>query len=103
MYVLFYSGGKQYLVNKGDTIIIEKINKSIGTNIKINNILMYCKDSICKFGRPYIKNVSIIAKIISHDRNKKIKIIKFIRRKHYRRNYGHRQWFTKIKIIDILL
>ncbi|MCV2508622.1 MAG: 50S ribosomal protein L21 [Candidatus Lightella neohaematopini] len=103
MYVLFSSGNKQYLVSKGDIINIEKINKLIGTTIKISNILMYCKNNVCKFGNPYIKNISIIAKIINHSRDKKIKIIKFIRRKHYRRNYGHRQWFTQIKIIDILL
>ncbi|MCV2506405.1 MAG: 50S ribosomal protein L21 [Candidatus Lightella neohaematopini] len=103
MHVLFDNGGKQYLVSKGDIINVEKINKLIGTTIEVDNILMYCKNNIYKFGNPYIKNICVIAKIINHNRSKKIKIIKFIRRKHYRRNYGHRQWFTQIKIIDIIL
>lgn len=101
MYAVIQNSGKQYKVFKGLKLRLEKIKLPIGTNFKINNVLIFvCNDDII-IGYPFISNISIEAEILFHGRNKKIKIIKFNRRKHYRRCYGHRQYFTDIRILNI--
>ncbi|QCI18921.1 50S ribosomal protein L21 [Buchnera aphidicola] len=101
MYAVFLSGGKQYRVQKNQTIQLEKINKPTGSIIEFNNILMISNQSQTKIGKPFLNGSKIKAYIENHGRSKKIKIIKFNRRKHYKKQQGHRQYFTKVKIVDI--
>ncbi|ADP67873.1 50S ribosomal protein L21 [Buchnera aphidicola str. JF98 (Acyrthosiphon pisum)] len=101
MYAVFISGGKQYRVVKNQIIRLEKLNSPLGTTIEFDKILMlFDKDSI-KIGNPFVEGGTIKAHIQNHGRLKKIKIIKFNRRKHYKKQQGHRQYFTDVKIIDI--
>lgn len=101
MYAVFMSGGKQYKASKNQIIRLEKLNYPVGTTIEFNKILMiYNNDSIV-IGKPFIKDQIIKADIQNHGRLKKIKILKFNRRKHYKKQQGHRQYFTDVKIIDI--
>lgn len=102
MYAIFSHGGKQYTAKKGQIIRLEKINFKVGLNFTINNILMIVNNKKIKIGNPNIINSNILGNIIRHGREKKIKIIKFKRRKHYKKQQGHRQYFTEIKIIDII-
>ncbi|QCI26050.1 50S ribosomal protein L21 [Buchnera aphidicola] len=102
MYAIFEYGGKQYQAQPGKTIRLEKIECAIGKNFNINNILMIVKNKKVTIGTPNISKSSIIGTIVQHGRKKKIKIIKFKRRKHYKKQQGHRQYFTDIKIIDII-
>ncbi|CAL4322279.1 50S ribosomal protein L21 [Buchnera aphidicola (Periphyllus testudinaceus)] len=101
MYAVFVNGGKQYKVKIGQTLKIEKINYNIGKTIKFNNVLLIKKEKKIFFGTPILKNTYIKAKIFSHGREKKINIIKFNRRKHYKKKQGHRQNYTSIKIKQI--
>ncbi|CUR53825.1 50S ribosomal protein L21 [Serratia symbiotica] len=101
MYAVFQSGGKQYRVNEGQIIRLEKLNFLTGETINFDKILIISKDEKTRIGTPFIQNSKINAKIIAHGRNKKIKIIKFSRRKHYRKKQGHRQWFTDVQITKI--
>ncbi|MFI4847450.1 MAG: 50S ribosomal protein L21 [Candidatus Makana argininalis] len=101
MYAVFQSCGKQYKVIPGQIIIMEKINCKINNIIEFSKVLMICNNKNINLGNPFIKNIKIEAKIISHFRNKKIIILKFKRRKHFRKKQGHRQWFTKLKIQNI--
>ncbi|BAP58684.1 50S ribosomal protein L21 [Candidatus Tachikawaea gelatinosa] len=101
MYAVFKNGGKQYRVKEGQTIRLEKISDDIGNVVKFDQVLMYSKNDQIFFGNPLLKNSFIKATIISHGKNKKIRIIKFRRRKHHRKHQGHRQNFTEIKITDI--
>lgn len=101
MYAIFENGNKQYKVKNGQIIRLEKINKKLGDIIKFTKILMISDKRDVKIGNPIIKNFLITAKIIKQSREKKIKIIKFKRRKHSCKKYGHRQFFTEVKIIDI--
>ncbi|MCU4136845.1 50S ribosomal protein L21 [Buchnera aphidicola (Sitobion avenae)] len=101
MYAVFISGGKQYRATKNQVIRLEKLNNSLGSTIQFDKILMISdKDSI-KIGTPFIKGGIIKAHVQNHGRLKKIKIIKFNRRKHYKKQQGHRQHFTDVKILDI--
>ncbi|QJC36303.1 50S ribosomal protein L21 [Enterobacteriaceae endosymbiont of Donacia cincticornis] len=101
MYAIFDNYGKQYKVIQGQIIQLEKIQSIIGSKIEFNNVLLIFNKNKLNIGNPIIPGGKIIAEIISHEKKKKIKIIKFRRRKHYRKTQGHRQLFTNIKIIKI--
>ncbi|WP_422667301.1 50S ribosomal protein L21 [Buchnera aphidicola] len=101
MYAVFLSGGKQYRVIKNQTVRLEKINTPIGTEIKFNKILLIKDENDITIGNPFISGGIIQAYIKKHGKSKKIKIVKFNRRKHYKKQQGHRQSFTDVKIIDI--
>ncbi|MCW5197575.1 50S ribosomal protein L21 [Buchnera aphidicola] len=103
MYAVFINGGKQYRVQIGQILRLEKIHYEIGKIIKFNNILLVKKNKKIFLGQPILKNTVIKACIYKHGKEKKINIIKFNRRKHYKRKQGHRQNYTSVKIIDINL
>ncbi|MXP56437.1 50S ribosomal protein L21 [Pantoea sp. Mhis] len=101
MYAVFQSGGKQHRVSPGQTIRLEKLNIEAGKIIKFNQILIIQKNNNVIIGTPLILGGIIEAEVLAHGRNKKIRIVKFRRRKHYRKQTGHRQWFTDVKITSI--
>ncbi|WP_343189322.1 50S ribosomal protein L21 [Buchnera aphidicola] len=102
MYAIFINGGKQYKAKKGKYLILEKINKEKGSKIILKNILMIKKKKKIFIGKPILLKSLIKATIISHNKKKKIQIIKFKRRKHYKKKQGHRQPYTKIQINNII-
>ncbi|CAL4043219.1 50S ribosomal protein L21 [Buchnera aphidicola (Tetraneura ulmi)] len=102
MYAIFVCKNKQYKANIGKTIKTEKIEKKTGEKIEFNQILMINTNNCVHIGKPYLKNCIVKGVIISQKKNKKIKIIKFKRRKHYKKQQGHRQKFTEVKITEII-
>ena len=100
MYAVIESGGKQHRVIEGETLKLEKIEVATGETVEFDKVLMVGGDTI-KIGTPLLAGSKVTAEVIAHGRHKKIKIIKFNRRKHYRRETGHRQWFTEVKITAI--
>ncbi|WWO97216.1 MAG: 50S ribosomal protein L21 [Candidatus Dasytiphilus stammeri] len=104
MYAIFQSGGKQHRVKPGQMVCLEKL-KTIPQNqnkIEFDQVLMLVNDNEVRIGTPTLKGVVVRAEVIFHDRAKKIKIVKFKRRKHYEKQQGHRQWYTKVKITEII-
>ncbi|VFP79609.1 50S ribosomal protein L21 [Candidatus Erwinia haradaeae] len=102
MYAVFKSGGKQHRVREGQIVRIEKIDYLIGEIVSFKKVLMIANKDITHIGLPLVSGGIITAEIITHGRDKKIKIIKFRARKHYRKHQGHRQSFTDVKIISII-
>jgi large subunit ribosomal protein L21 len=100
MYAVIESGGKQHRVIEGETLKLEKIEVATGETVEFEKVLMVGGDTI-KIGTPLLAGSKVTAEVIAHGRHKKIKIVKFNRRKHYRRETGHRQWFTEVKITGI--
>jgi large subunit ribosomal protein L21 len=100
MYAVIESGGKQHRVIEGETLKLEKIEVATGETVEFDKVLMVGGDTI-KIGTPLVAGSKVTAEVIAHGRHKKVKIIKFNRRKHYRRETGHRQWFTEVKITAI--
>jgi large subunit ribosomal protein L21 len=100
MYAVIESGGKQHRVIEGETLKLEKIEAATGETVEFDKVLMIGGDDV-KIGTPLRAGSKVTAEVIAQGRHKKIKIIKFNRRKHYRRETGHRQWFTEVKIIGI--
>ncbi len=101
MYAVIESGGKQHRVEPGEVLNLEKLDVATGDTIDFDKILMVADGSDIKVGTPYVEGGKVSAEVISHGRAKKVKIIKFHRRKHHRKQMGHRQWFTEVKITDI--
>ncbi len=100
MYAIIKINNKQYKVKKKQNILTEKISKKIGKKFLIKNkniILLYYKNKIL-YKKKDIKNFKIKIKILNQIKKKKINIIKFKRRKNYKKKYGHRQKLTEIKI-----
>jgi large subunit ribosomal protein L21 len=101
MYAVIVSGGKQHRVKEGEVLRVEKLQVEVGSSIDFDKILLVANDDDVKIGAPVVDGAKVTAEVVSHGRDKKVKIIKFKRRKHHMKQMGHRQWFTEIKITGI--
>jgi large subunit ribosomal protein L21 len=101
MYAVIEAGGKQHRVIEGETLKLEKIEAATGESVEFDRVLMVGGGDDLKIGTPVVEGGKVTAEVVSHGRHKKVKIVKFNRRKHYRKETGHRQWFTEVKITGI--
>ena len=101
MYAVIVSGGKQHRVEEGEWLKLEKIDAATGDTIEFDQVLMLGAGADVKIGAPLVEGSNVTAEVLAHGRHDKIKIVKFNRRKHYRNETGHRQWFTEVKITSI--
>ena len=101
MQAVIQTGGKQYRVKAGDILKIETLSVDIGQTIDFSEVLLLSDGDNVTVGTPLIKNGLVKAEVLAHGRHKKVKIIKFRRRKHHMKQMGHRQNFTQVKITAI--
>ncbi|MGC9049097.1 MAG: 50S ribosomal protein L21 [Patescibacteria group bacterium] len=103
MFAIIKTGGKQYLVKKGDVLFVEKLAGKVGEKIDFDQILLIGeeKDGELKIGQPLVKGAKVKAEILEQSKGPKIKVIKFKRKVRYHRKKGHRQPLTKVKILEI--
>ena len=101
MYAVIESGGKQHRVAEGDIVRLELLEVVTGDKLDFDKVLLVKGEKELKVGAPYVEGGKVSAEVLTHGRDKKIKIIKFRRRKHSRKQMGHRQWFTEVKITGI--
>ena len=101
MYAVVESGGKQHRVIEGETLKVEKLDLATGESLTIDQVLMVGEGESVKIGAPYVAGSSVTAEVLSHGRHEKVTIVKFRRRKHHRKQMGHRQWYTELKITSI--
>jgi len=101
MYAVIVTGGKQYRVMQGETLRVEKLEAEIDSTIEMDQVLLLGDGEKVTLGVPLIKGAKVSAKIKSHGRADKVHIIKFRRRKHYKKQQGHRQHYTEIEITAI--
>ena len=101
MYAVIRTGGKQYRVEQGDVLRIEKLEVGTGENVDFDEVLLVADGDNINVGQPRVAGAKVTAEVVSQGRHDKIRIMKFRRRKHYRRQAGHRQWFTEVKITGI--
>ena len=97
MFAIFQTGGKQYKVQQGENIYVEKLDKKPGEIIVFNEIMMVGQ----KIGNPFVSGASVSAKVVKHGKGKKIRIIKFKSKKHHLKRQGHRQPYTQLVIESI--
>lgn len=101
MYAIIETGGKQYSVKEGDTVFIERLQAEAESQVKFDKVLAVGGDEGLKLGAPYVDGASVLAKVLSHGKDKKIIVFKFKAKKNYRRKQGHRQLYTKVEIEKI--
>lgn len=101
MYAVIESGGKQHRVVEGEVLRLEKLEVATGESVDFDKVLMVANGDDIKIGAPYVDGGKVTAEVVKHGRGDKVMIIKFRRRKHHRKQQGHRQWFTEVKITGI--
>jgi len=102
MHAVIATGGKQYIVQEGSVIKIEKIELQEGDTVKIDQVLMLEKDGEYVFGQPLIDNSYVEGKVLKNGKAKKIVVFKYKPKKKYQKKSGHRQLYTEIKIEQIV-
>jgi len=96
-------GSHQYKVSQGDVLDVELLEKDPGEEISLSNVVAVLGDEgEIKVGRPYVEGVHVKATVMEHGKDKKIVVMKFKKRKNYRRKMGHRQWYTRLLIDEIV-
>ena len=102
MYAVFATGGKQHRVSVGDLIDVEKLDAPVGETLQITDVLLVVQDDgAVAIGTPCVEDATIVAEVITQDKDKKIVVFTSKRRKGYKRKLGHRQPYTRLKIQDI--
>ena len=101
MFAVFQSGGKQHRVSEGDVVKVELLEGEPGAEVTFDRVLMVADGDNVNVGTPYVNDGKVPAEVVRVDRGKKVRIIKFKRRKDYLKRQGHRQWFTEVKITGI--
>lgn len=101
MHAVIRTGGKQYRVAEGDVLRVEKLEAESGSKIELDEVLMVADGDKVEVGSPLVAGGKVTAEVQGHGRGDKINVIKFKRRKKYRRKYGHRQDYTELKVTGI--
>jgi large subunit ribosomal protein L21 len=101
MYAVIETGGKQYKVQEGDTIFVEKINVEEGEKIDFSKVLLVQGDDLV-VGKPYVENAKVEGTVLEQGKAKKIIVFKYKSKKNYKKKQGHRQPYTKVKIEKIV-
>ncbi|WP_206831034.1 50S ribosomal protein L21 [Alicyclobacillus fructus] len=103
MYAIIETGGKQYKVSQGDTIVVEKLDGEVGTDIVLDKVLLVQNEGKVQVGSPYLAGAKVVAKVVEHGRGKKIVVFKYKPKKNYHKKQGHRQPYTKLTVESIQL
>ncbi|GFN34494.1 50S ribosomal protein L21 [Tepidimicrobium xylanilyticum] len=102
MYAIIETGGKQYRVQEGDVVFVEKLDVEEGEKIDLSKVLLIKKEDDLVIGRPYVEGAKVEATVLKQGKSKKIIIFKYKPKKNYRKKQGHRQPYTKLKIEKIV-
>ena len=98
MYAIIRTGGKQYRVQKGDVVRLERLDGAVGTSVTLDEVLLVGGEGEARVGSPRVEGASVVGTVVEQDRDAKIRVFKYKKRKHYRRTRGHRQSFTAVRI-----
>ena len=101
MYAVIVTGGKQYRVMQGEVLRVELLDADVDSTVRFEQVLMVGEGEGVKVGAPTVAGASVSAKVRAHGRADKIRIVKFRRRKHHRKQMGHRQHYTEVEITGI--
>jgi large subunit ribosomal protein L21 len=101
MYAIIKTGGKQYKVAEGDTIKVEKLKAEVGDTITFDDVKLLAKDENAVVDKKELESVKVEGKVIGQEKSRKVIVLKFKRRKGYKRKHGHRQKMTKLQITKI--
>ncbi len=100
MYAIIQTGGKQYKVQAGDEVLVEKLDIAEGEEVSFD-VLLVSGDSGVQVGKPLVEGVKAKAKVLEHGKGKKVIVFKYKPKKDYRKKQGHRQPYTRVEILSI--
>ncbi|WP_407306948.1 50S ribosomal protein L21 [Desulfosporosinus sp. SB140] len=98
MYAVIETGGKQFRVQEGDEILVEKLEANVGDTVTIDKVLLVEKEGVVKVGAPVVAGASAVLKVVEHGKGVKVIVFKYKAKKNYRRKQGHRQPYTKVLV-----
>jgi large subunit ribosomal protein L21 len=101
MYAIVETGGKQFKVAEGDTIVVEKLTAEVGATVTLDKVYFVSGDKGVMVGSPTISGAKVQAKVLEHGRDKKIIVFKYKSKKNYHKKQGHRQPYTKLQVESI--
>lgn len=101
MYAVLKTGGKQYKVQAGDVIYVEKLAAEVDSTVELTDVLVLNKDGELVVGKPVVEGAKVVAKVLSQGKAKKVIVFKYKPKKDYRKKQGHRQPYTKLQIEKI--
>lgn len=101
MYAVIKTGGKQYRVQEGDVLMVEKLDVIEGSKVQFDEVLAISDENGLKVGTPVVEGATVEANVLGQGKGKKIIVFKFKKKKDYRRKQGHRQPYTKVQITKI--
>jgi len=102
MFAIVETGSKQYRVSPGEVLQVEKLPIDVGTETELDKVLLLNQGDKVLVGNPYLNGIKVKAQVLRHGRGKKIIVMKYKKRKNYRRKQGHRQSFTELKVTEIV-
>jgi large subunit ribosomal protein L21 len=102
VYAIIESGGKQYRVEPGTVVALERIPGDVGNQVELGRVLLVSDGTTVKVGKPTLSGVKVISQIVAQTRGEKIDVFKFKKRKKYRRKTGHRQELTRVRVAEIV-
>lgn len=100
MYAIVENSGRQYKVEQGKTIRVEKLSAEVGSEVALEKVLLVRGDDGVSVGSPYVDG-RVTCEVLEHGRDKKVIVFKHKKRKDYRKKAGHRQWYTTLKVTGI--
>ncbi len=101
LYAIVQTGNKQYRVSCEATIDVERLDKKVGSNLRLKEVLLASDGKEVRVGRPYLKDASVVCEVIAHPRGKKVIAFKYKKRKRYKKKIGHRQELTRLKVKEV--
>ncbi|SRR5713226_5413240 len=101
MYAVIETGGKQYRVEEGSTLKVERLRAEPGTSVTLDTVLLVADGGTAKIGSPAVTGARVTATVVAHGKAKKIIVMKYKSKVHYRRKRGHRQQYTTLRIDKI--
>ncbi|HOU10682.1 MAG TPA: 50S ribosomal protein L21 [Clostridiales bacterium] len=101
MYAIIETGGKQYKVEAGDTVFIEKLDAEENTEVTFDKVIAVSGDAGMKTGNPYVEGAAVTAKVVKNGKARKIVVFTYKAKKNEKRKKGHRQQYTKVEILSV--
>lgn len=101
MYAVVETGGKQYRVEQGMTVQVERLDAEPGATVTLDRVMLVGDGEDLSVGAPVVKGASVVATVVGHGRGRKVVVMKYKPKAHYRRKTGHRQGYTTLKIDKI--
>ncbi len=98
MYAIIRTGGKQYRVQPGDVVRVERLEGEVGSKVSLGEVLLVAGEGETRVGQPLLDGTTVLGTVLEQDRDAKVRVFKYKKRKHYRRTRGHRQSFTAVRI-----